>query len=317
MSADLATDHSAPPLPFDVAVPTDGYRWWYVDGLSDDGRSGLVVIAFVGSVFSPYYYSARARGSGDPENHVAINVGLYRPNGKLWVMTERSRSSLERDAENFRVGPSRLEWVNDRLEIHIDERSAPFARRVRGKITVEPGLLNRESFELDAAGLHRWHPLAPLARIDVQFDEPAWRWQGDAYLDSNAGERPLESDFSSWHWSRGTHAGKSSIAYAVRQRDGSDRALSLEISDSGIEHRPLPPAVDLPSTGWLVRRATNSAVAPTVVRTFEDTPFYARSLLRVDSEGGARHVMHESLSLERFESAWVRTLLPFRMPRRR
>ena len=33
----------------------DGYVWWYVDALSDDGRHGLTLIAFIGSVFSPYY----------------------------------------------------------------------------------------------------------------------------------------------------------------------------------------------------------------------------------------------------------------------
>ncbi|PIY72746.1 MAG: carotenoid 1,2-hydratase, partial [Rhodobacterales bacterium CG_4_10_14_0_8_um_filter_70_9] len=33
-----------------------------MDGLSDDGRHGITLIAFIGSVFSPYYYWAgRAR----------------------------------------------------------------------------------------------------------------------------------------------------------------------------------------------------------------------------------------------------------------
>ena len=27
---------------------------WYVDAISDDGRHGLTIIAFIGSVFSPY-----------------------------------------------------------------------------------------------------------------------------------------------------------------------------------------------------------------------------------------------------------------------
>ena len=40
---------------FDAPVPAGGYSWWYVDALSDDGRHGLTIIAFLGSVFSPYY----------------------------------------------------------------------------------------------------------------------------------------------------------------------------------------------------------------------------------------------------------------------
>jgi carotenoid 1,2-hydratase len=54
---------------FNRVVPEGGYAWWYVDAFSDDGRHGLTVIAFVGSVFSPYYWMARREG-GDPENFV-------------------------------------------------------------------------------------------------------------------------------------------------------------------------------------------------------------------------------------------------------
>ena len=54
-----------------------------------------------------------------------------------------------------------------------------------------------------------------------------------------------------------------------------------------------------------------------VARTFEDTPFYARSLLAIDCDGETGTAMHESLSLERFRTRWVKCLLPFRMPRSR
>ena len=43
---------------------TDGYVWWYVDALSDDGQHGLTLIAFIGSVFSPFYAWSRRRGAG-------------------------------------------------------------------------------------------------------------------------------------------------------------------------------------------------------------------------------------------------------------
>ena len=52
-----------------------------------------------------------------------------------------------------------------------------------------------------------------------------------------------------------------------------------------------------------------------LLRTLEDTPFYARSMLSANAGSEEFLVMHESLDLERFRSRWVRTLLPFRMPR--
>ena len=49
---------------FDAPVRPGGYAWWYVDAFSDDGRFGLTLIAFVGSVFSPYYAWRGRRGAG-------------------------------------------------------------------------------------------------------------------------------------------------------------------------------------------------------------------------------------------------------------
>ncbi len=301
---------------FDVAVPRNGYRWWYVDGLSDDNRSGIVVIAFVGSVFSPYYFSARRRGHGDPEDHCAINVGLYRPSSKLWAMTERSRHSLARSDDRFQVGPSDLRWDGDKLEIRVRERSAPFARRVEGRIVVRPRLVNDRALALDAGGRHLWQPLAPLAHIDVDFRRPEWRWQGDAYFDTNAGQRALEDDFRCWNWSRSAHGDDTAITYAVTQTDGAERSFALRFAADGqLQQQEVPPSVPLPQTLWRVARETRSHCAATLARTLEDTPFYSRSLLSIADGDAARLYVHESLALDRFCAPWVRTLLPFRMPR--
>src|SRR5688572_21080869 len=33
---------------FDEPVVRNGYAWWYIDALSDDGKQGLTIIAFIG-----------------------------------------------------------------------------------------------------------------------------------------------------------------------------------------------------------------------------------------------------------------------------
>jgi carotenoid 1,2-hydratase len=88
------------------------------------------------------------------------------------------------------------------------------------------------------------------------------------------------------------------------------------LSNGLTEALPAPPERSLPPTPiWRIQRATHAIQNDLrVVQTLEDTPFYARSVLRAGDHGAP--ILHESLDLERFRSAWVRTLLPFRMPRR-
>lgn len=305
---------------FDVPVPTSGYRWWYVDGLSADGQCGIVIIAFIGSVFSPYYFRARRRGPADPENHCAINVGLYRPGGKRWAMTERGQRSLTRSAEKMQLGPSNIAWQDDSLTCDIEERAVPFGQRLRGRVRLTPRVRNEQAFSLDAGAKHIWQPLSPSADIEVDFDKPDWHWRGHAYFDTNHGERSLEDDFLHWNWSRSTSQDsaerESRITYAITQNDGERRALALRFSGNGDLHREtVPPSVQLPKSGWRVARETRSTGQVSVVRTLEDAPFYARSIL--DQKGGSDPgiVMHENLALDRFRAGWVRCLLPFRMPR--
>ncbi|MFG6432033.1 carotenoid 1,2-hydratase [Roseateles sp. LYH14W] len=284
------------------------------------------MIAFVGSVFSPYYAWARRR-NGDagarPEAHCALNLSLYRrPEGRttyerLWAMTERGEQQLQRNDRQLQIGPSRLAWSADGgLHIDVDEWTAPWPQRLRGRIHLQPQAQPGQAFALDTAGRHHWQPIAPRARIALDFDAPQLRWQGDAYLDANHGTRPLERDFASWQWSRSALPGHGSrVHYEVQTLDGAERALALDIdADGRIQPRPLPPRHALPGTTWGLARSSRAEQAPELIATLESGPFYSRSLLRDPADGSL--AMHESLSLQRFSQPWVQALLPFRMPRR-
>ncbi len=266
-------------------------------------------------MFSPYY--AWAKSPADPENHVAMNVALYGTK-KRWAMTERGRSSLSRTAESLQIGPSGLRWDGKTLVAEIDEISTPVLRRLRGTIRLTPGAIQPQTFTLDAAGRHRWRPIAPQSWVEVEFDNPKLSWFGCAYFDTNSGDVALAEDFASWHWSRTAAANGTTILYDVLRRDGTDLSLALRIDDAG---RALPvaapPVQRLPGTGWGIHRQTcaDSGYTPTVLQTLENAPFYARSHIKTLINGAESEAIHESLSLDRFSAPWVRLLLPFRMPR--
>lgn len=304
-----------------------GYAWWYLDALSDDGRHGLVVIAFIGSVFSPYYAWARRRQGGlaDPQQHVAINVALYTPGGgpgARWAMTERGAGALQRSAHTLAVGPSALRWDGDALTVTLDEWCVPLPRRLRGRLRLHPQALGAPApLPLDGAGQHHWWPIAPCARIEVDLADPGWRWRGQAYLDSNRGSLPLEHSFASWQWARASlDAQRSAVAYDAQERDGTARHIGLQFDVQGrCQPVAAPPMQTLPRTAvFRVPRSQRSDAGqpPRVHTTLEDTPFYNRSLVAAQWRGQPVLAMHESLDLGRFSQPIVQAMLPFRMPRR-
>ena len=287
--------------------------------MSDDARHGLTLIAFVGSVFSPYYAWARRAGDTDPDDHCALNVALYSPGAGRWCMTERGRRHNSRSAREFAIGPSRMHWDGQCLQIDIDERGAPLPRRVRGRVRLWPKALQRYSTPLDAAGRHRWGPIAPHARIEVDLPEPGLRWQGHAYLDSNEGDEPVERAFELWDWSRAQLPDGSTVVHYDLQwpSQGAERQLSLRFDAQGqVQPLPTPPAQALPRTGWQLSRRMRAPQTVRVARQFEDTPFYQRALLDVPLGNSRVQAFHETLSVPRLVRPVVQAMLPFRMPRR-
>lgn len=324
---------------FTQAVPDNGYQWWYLDAVSDDGKHALTVIVFIGSVFSPYYAWARKRGSAQAAQHCSINVALY-GNPSRWCMTERTDNSLQADDHCLCLGKSLIKVVDSTIVINIDEISVPIPSRLTGTLTLELPDYDLDPQPLDheepAQAEHFWQPIAPHTRIKVEMSSPRLKWQGNAYVDSNRGSSPLESSFKSWTWSRSHSAlGDTTVLYDVIMRDGRRAERSLKFNPSGqLEKTRAPTRCKLQPTRYfrISRSArTGENVRIEALQTLEDTPFYARSrFTEVDTAPtsghtakagtdhattGQRITVHESLNLDRFDSAWVRCLLPFRMPR--
>lgn len=307
---------------FDLRVPSGGYAWWYIDGLSDDGRFGVTVIAFLGSAFSPYYAwrSRKAGEKANPYDHVSINVAVYGAGGYRWSMTERGEHALLRRRDSLSIGPSRLAWSTDgSLVIDIDEIAVPIPRRIRGRLLVRPEVRGDRAFQLDPSGRHVWQPIAPRARIDVEWANPPGAWTGSAYVDHNRGDEPLVAAFRGWGWSRSIESERTRIFYDLAPTCGASRSLVIEYGSSGTPHEiEAPPLANYGRSMWRLPLAARSdpGVRPRMLERWEDGPFYARSLIEHVVCGEPIRSVHETLSLERLALPLVQAMLPFRMPRR-
>ncbi len=285
--------------------------------MSDDRQHSLTLIAFVGSVFSPYYRWARRRGEAQADNHCAINVALY---GRRhhWAMTERAARHCHRDASSFVVGPSRLDWDGQCLHIRLSEVTVPWMKKISGHIRLWPQALSSYSVALDTAGRHRWGPLSPVGRIEVDLPEPGLKWSGQAYLDSNEGDEPIEDGFKLWDWSR-THMpdGSTEVTYDMHGAGAPDRLLRLCFgADGQVQDLPEVPIQTLSKTAWRIPRRARAIDRARVQHQLEDTPFYQRCVLARPELGSDVHTFHETLSVPRFVSPIVQGMLPWRMPRR-
>lgn len=302
---------------FSRPVPQRGYQWWYIDASSSDGREHLVIIAFVGSVFSPYYARVCRRGEADPMDYCAINAALYRSAGKRWVLTEKPRGLISRGDDHFQLQDSSLRWNGNQLDIEIRERGVPIPQQVQGRITVNPRFTtdpDQAQIHLDPHERHQWWPFAPSCDVTVRFDHPDWRWRGSGYFDTNQGAEPLHEGFEVWNWSRSHQAEETLLTYNATPRSSEASYLALAIDPQGnIGRRDIAPAQRLKRGLYGMDGEVHLAQPVTSVKMLEDTPFYTRSMITA----GDQQVMHESLSLERFRQRWVQFLLPFKTRRQR
>jgi carotenoid 1,2-hydratase len=250
-----------------------------------------------------------------PENHCAINVALYGPK-KRWAMTERGAGHVSRNIDRFKVGPSSMRWQEDgTLVIDIEELCMPLPRRLLGRVLVKPEVLYDIPVALDEHKNHFWQAVAPRGRVSVEFDNPRIAWSGSGYHDMNWGSEPLENAFKQWTWLRAITSTGAQVLYEVERRDGSHFAFGRRYFEGAIFERDMPKAYELKSGFWGMHRKVHSEIAPKLISTLEDAPFYTRNHIEMNLDGEKCEAYHESLSLNRFSSPAVQLMLPFRMPR--
>ncbi|MEM6939742.1 MAG: carotenoid 1,2-hydratase [Pseudomonadota bacterium] len=297
-------------------MPPTGYAWWYIDGVSADGKRAVSVIAFIGSVFSPWYHWS---GRHTPANHCCINVATYGRGGRF-AMTDRGTSALRTGPESFTVGPSSLRWTGSELVIDINEISSlPLISRMRGQIRVRPPALTAVELPLTADGAHVWRPFAPVAEITVDLEAKGWQFTGHGYFDANFGTRPLETDFTTWTWGRYPTKEGAICIYDARRTDGSTLDAAVAFTPEGqAQMTEAPPRTRFARTAWMLPRETRAdpGTTPRQTHAMLDAPFYSRAVVETQINGERTAGVHEALYLNRYANPLLKPMLAVRVPRR-
>lgn len=245
-----------------------------------------------------------------------MNVALYSRGAARWSLVERPVAERDRTSTGVQIGASTMEWQGDRIVVRIDELSSPLGRRLRGSVSLVPEALPAREMTIDRRGEHRWWPIAPLARIEVDFAHPSLRFSGHGYLDANAGRAPLESAFHHWTWGRGRGDAAALLTYDVTDLDGQQRALALRFTEHGdTEHIARTSTVPVGRSVWALERRARVDAGGTarLVRGLEDGPFYTRALVEGRLGGEKLTCVHEVLAAHRLGRRWVNALTRCRM----
>ncbi|SDE87246.1 carotenoid 1,2-hydratase [Rhodobacter capsulatus] len=274
------------------------------------------MIAFIGSVFSPWY---RWSGRREPQNHCCINMVTTGTDGRF-TMTDRGRSALRQSRDVFQVGPSKLTWTGKELVIDVDEWGAlPKLGKLKGRVVLTPRAVTGVEVRLTPDAGHTWRPFAPIADVEVDL-APGHKWTGHGYFDANFGTRALEEDFSFWTWGRFPLKDRTVCFYDATRLDRTKVALAVQINPDGsvCEIDTPPPLVKMKRTPWFVRRETrcDPGAHPAGVHSLLEAPFYSRALMRTRIDGEETVGMHEALDLVRFRQPVLKPMLAVRVPRR-
>ena len=305
---------------FIVDVPPNGYAWWYIDGIEPSSGQAVSIIAFIGSVFSPWY---KWSGRKQPQNNVCLNVATYGKKSRF-TMTDRGQSALIQEAHKLTIGPSSLKWDSSKREliVQINEVSSlPLISRLKGTIKLKPSGLTNVELPLTKEGTHIWRPFAPTAEIEVDLNKPEWQWKGHGYFDANFGTRALEQDFDYWTWGRFPIEKGTSCFYDLELRNKEKYQFEYHFDSDGTAKNmtSAPKNLKFSSSLWGIKRQTrcDSQSEPKQEKSLLDAPFYNRAAVSTTIKGKKTIGVFEALDLRRFRNPLLMFMLAVRVPRRK
>jgi carotenoid 1,2-hydratase len=226
-----------------------------------------------------------ALGDGRPARALRDQRGGVRARGDAWVLSEYGPARSER-APGRCVGAAAWRGRATALVVRFDERTAVFGQRVAGVVRLFPSALPAAPSGPRQPRAHTWWGVAPHAHVEAELTHPALAARGRVPR-RELRRRAARGGVLDWSWSRASLVDRAAVLYDARRVDGSRAAARAGVPRDGrVEPLEAPRRVELGRSRWWLPRTTRTDGGEArVVRTLEDTPFYARSELETSLGG--------------------------------
>ena len=298
-----------------------GFAWWYVD-LVDEQGNGLVAIISLGLPFLPGYASLARVGQAPPAHQrPSVFVSVLRDHRlAFWALHEVDPAEVVWESDRARLGACtlRVSRHHGQLRLRADLSGHLPGCPWQADLEVTGPMRQASGPHEPSTDAHEWTILTACARGEASLRAGAETFDvsGRAYFDRNAGDASLEGlECASWTWGRLAFPRAERVWYLATDPEGHTRSLSMTVHDDG-RSELVQDAVQVSGVRrgrWRLpypaQVAVDDALTVTMPRPVDDSPFYARFLVRGERDGELGHGFAEACVPSRIDQAWFRPLV--------
>jgi carotenoid 1,2-hydratase len=295
-----------------------GYEWWYFDGLSDNGKEGIVIIIYETNPFSTRYIRELDNQTNKQKFYPAISVSLYK-NGKTiyysFMEFDEGAFNWSEDSKELKIGKDSVRYsaTDESLDFELTlDQQLESGYSVHGVIKGQGVKSHSKLIESVSEDQHAWNLLLPVVDLEVKLHvngvdgEEEVHFDGKGYHDHNTGQEPMMESFKDWYWGR-YHFEGFTLVYYLMQKHGSTQFEGWLIDQKNQEVLEYFQEAELGyfSRNWfglnsarkIELKSGQVAVNIQCITKIDDGPFYQRfignSIINYNGQVHAAHGISE------------------------
>ncbi len=280
------------------------YEWWYFDSLSEDGKTGIVIIFYDGNPFSRRYIE-RIDEEKDviADDFPAISISVYHNGETIYYGFEEvnpvdSNFGETKPSGRIKKNTFHLEEDGESLtyKVKLDQK-LPSGDFIEGELSFKSDKISFDLTQNDhgvGSATHQWNLVQPGAAVsgEIQiggFKSFQAKFDGRGYHDHNVGAEPMKESFREWYWGR-VHFSDSVLIYYMMNEDGVWENKAWILCDKEVQKGNNPVTIQtgkarnifgLKSARKIELRSENFNFFVQKNRVIDNGPFYQRFISRV------------------------------------